>query len=1015
MKPAKQQSNPGSPDARVGANDDLNAPPEQEDFPNGVRKLSEEEIESLADDVRWAVQEESETSFDGLSPLARLSSALEGYEITRELGRGGMGVVYEARQLKLGRSVALKVLPALLGAVRPDAIARFQREAELAAQFKHTNIIGVYDFGDVDGTLFYAMELIEGRTLRSILNELRETGTIDAVIDAGSGSTVAKDDAADTTQIGGSAKSDRAYFRQVAEWIAQIADALQYAHDRGVIHRDVKPSNLLVNIDGRMMLSDFGLARSLEEATLTRSQAMIGTARYMSPEQVEETGQPIDVRADVYGLGATFYELLTFQPMFGQADDRDVLHQVMHADPVRPSRIVSTVPPDLETICLKAVEKNRSRRFATAKDFADDLRRWLLGMPIHAKRPSAFTRTVKFIRRRPAVSVAALVTLLLVAAVASLVATRRQSAAHASAAHRARGRAAIAIATDDLRAGRDPKGLAEVEAALEERPDDPNLIELRALLLGRLNRGSEVPDLLEPLLERDPDRWRSHFILAAFYMDRPHPIVDRSPWANTRKAEHHRKELERLRPDSSEARLLTALHESDHRRSIELLTSVINDNHSISDALRERRSRYGAIGDYASMLLDAERLLARSPLDSDAHAGRGQALMYLNRLDEALVGMNKAIELNNNNAVAFTSRGQLRERMRDLEGAYADLSEAIRLNEHLATAYVLRGRVLGRMGRFDGALADIDRAIALVPDAAEAYAERATWHEKLGRWEACIGDATRAIELQPNGYFAYAKRGTAFDRLGKTQRAVVDYETFVRLAPDEPQGHSILGVLYAKLEQFDKALAHMNRAIDKQALPRRYDLRANYLFRLGRFDDAIADWTRVIDSVSSRRTVLFLKRGAAYEFAGQFAEAKADYEAVATAAGPAGDYGRLAIQILCKLHDCASDTLVDDSAETSADRAEAPSWPQSLNRLMSGDTTADELLALAATDDERAEAYYYIGCKALIDGKNDVAAKAFQSCVYLKRTGILETDFARARLERLSNDTSTIPSPASVP
>jgi len=312
---------------------------------------------AMDDDLRWASRLQAETQVDINVPLARLSEHLPDYEIVGEIGRGGMGIVYKAYHPRLDRMVALKVLPALLGAVRPDAISRFRREAALAARLKHNNIIAVYDCGEIDGTLYYTMELVEGPSLRDVLQEIKETGAIDVVVGepttetsksrnvktSKEGEAVSSQPTAISqkhgdpsvpssqsairhpkpkmamTQVGSSTVADRSYYRRVATWMAEVAEALDYAHGRGVIHRDVKPSNLLLSADGRIMISDFGLARGSGVETLTATRSLMGTCRYMSPEQVDESRGPIDARTDVYALGATMYELLAFRPMFAGA------------------------------------------------------------------------------------------------------------------------------------------------------------------------------------------------------------------------------------------------------------------------------------------------------------------------------------------------------------------------------------------------------------------------------------------------------------------------------------------------------------------------------------------------------------------------------------------------------------------------------------------------------------------------------------------------------------------------
>jgi serine/threonine protein kinase len=340
------------------------------------------------------------------------------FEIVRELGRGGMGVVYEARQVSLNRKVALKVLGGGLG-LTDKAVRRFHREAEAAAKLHHTNIVPVYATGEQDGTHFYAMELINGPSLDLVIKQLRrETAgppqpTQASPSESSTPGLVATGPYVESPAAGSakgltssSLASGSGYFDTVARMIAEVADALEYAHQHGVIHRDIKPSNLLLSPDGRLSVNDFGLARMLEQPGMTMTGEFVGTPAYMSPEQIAAGRTPLDHRTDIYSLGATLYELLTLQPPF-QGERRDqVLAQIIHKEPKRPRRLDRRVPIDLETICLKALDKDPDRRYQTAGRLAEDLRRYVSRFAISARRAGPVQRLIKWARRKPGLAAA---------------------------------------------------------------------------------------------------------------------------------------------------------------------------------------------------------------------------------------------------------------------------------------------------------------------------------------------------------------------------------------------------------------------------------------------------------------------------------------------------------------------------------------------------------------------------------------------------------------------------------
>ncbi len=415
-------------------------------------------------------------------------SPLGDFQIVREVGRGGMGIVYEAFQLSLGRRVALKVLP-FAATFDPKHLQRFHNEAQAAAQLHHTNIVPVYAVGCERGVHYYAMQLIEGHSLADVIRQLRhaagrpdEDETSSRVDYSGlSGDSLRESPATETiSPMSTSLSTQRSgrrydFFRSVAGCIAQAAEALEYAHQTGIVHRDVKPANLLVDAHGRLWITDFGLAQFHADAGLTQTGDIFGTLRYMSPEQAAGKRVLLDHRTDIYSLGATLYELATLEPMFSGRNRQELLRQIINEEPRAPRLLEKGVPVDLETIILKAVGKNPSERYESAGDMAADLQRFLDDKPILAKRPSLVQRARKWSRRHPSVVVAGV--LLLIVCIAGLVVNNRMIASEqaktAQRATEAEERFQLAQqSVDEL-----------IEIAQGELADDPRLQSLRRRLL----------------------------------------------------------------------------------------------------------------------------------------------------------------------------------------------------------------------------------------------------------------------------------------------------------------------------------------------------------------------------------------------------------------------------------------------------------------------------------------------------------------------------------------------------
>jgi tetratricopeptide (TPR) repeat protein len=362
------------------------------------------------------------------------------FHVLGEVGRGGMGVVYEAEQVSLSRRVALKILP-FASALQPRQVQRFKNEALAAAHLHHANIVPVYAVGCERGVHFYAMQFIPGHTLAGVVRTLRRQFGYDTEAENSTASSEtaaagriagpAAPPAADVASLG------KAYVRSVAGLILQAAEALEYAHQCGVVHRDVKPGNLMVDHNGHVWVTDFGLAscqRPGIKAGLTAPGEMPGTLRYMSPEQALGPACGVDHRSDVYGLGATLYELLTLEPACPGETRHELILRLAAEEPRPPRRLNRAVPVDLETIVLKTLAKSPADRYLTARDLADDLRLFLEDRPIKARRPSRLERCKRWLRRRRGVAratAAAILVAVVALAVSTVVVVRQRDVAEA--------------------------------------------------------------------------------------------------------------------------------------------------------------------------------------------------------------------------------------------------------------------------------------------------------------------------------------------------------------------------------------------------------------------------------------------------------------------------------------------------------------------------------------------------------------------------------------------------------
>jgi len=388
-----RQTQPGSSKEAIGDGDRCRSPAETADKAEAIRESAQQSrdagklFDSIDDRCASGDDGATRTDFGDAVVPPRIPAVLGDFRILRPIGAGGMGAVYEAEQISLKRRVALKLLPPHLS-LSDSAVRKFRREAEAGGRQSHPGIVAVHGVGVENGIHYIAQELVEGGdTLQRRLDEVRRTG-----------------------------EPPQGYFREMAALIAATADALAHAHASGVVHRDVKPSNILLASGNHPKVTDFGLARVEKALSLSRSGEFAGTPYYMSPEQARGQRDRIDQRTDVYSLGVTLYEALTLNLPFEGDSTHEIIRKIVSHEPRDPRRLSGRVPRDLAVICLKAMEKDPSRRYENMADFSADLHRFLQGEMILARPAGPATRLWKQVKRKPGLSAASSVAVVALAA-----------------------------------------------------------------------------------------------------------------------------------------------------------------------------------------------------------------------------------------------------------------------------------------------------------------------------------------------------------------------------------------------------------------------------------------------------------------------------------------------------------------------------------------------------------------------------------------------------------------------
>jgi serine/threonine protein kinase/tetratricopeptide (TPR) repeat protein len=679
-------------------------------------------------------------------------SVLGDFELRREIGRGGMGTVFEAWQQSLQRTVAVKVLATHISS-SSAAILRFQREAQAAARLHHTHIIPIFAQGQDKGAFYYAMELIEGRSLNVIIAETRgrqvaDTATADpadtvalqltvAPVEADAESTVVIQrrtsppgisDSAVTLQSTSTVCTSDEHFTAIAEHIAAVADALDYAHQQGVIHRDIKPHNLILGKDGRMRISDFGLARVLEQPGVTMTGEMVGSPLYMPPEQILGRPGQVDPRTDIYSLGATMYEWLTLNPPYPGETREQVISKILTSEPLRLRAHNPRIPLDLETICLKSIERDRGRRYQSAAELRDDLRRFIERQPIRAKRTGVVTRTGKVILRHQVASVAT------VAAVIALL-------------------LGVAVVTKQSEVKTQTAAFEEAKAREDKILDLVSVLPFE--IGGPLRVAEAAVPMIEGVVRKDAQ--------AAGAQDTGAPAGASAAAAGTpagiaRRAT--RDFYEAVAPpdqpppptgESDQVAVLLGqakdLWNTDPNAGLAIATACLAARADDYEALQLETALHGRLGRYDKMLEDARGLLRIRPQEVSAQVWQALAHVLLGEGELALSALSQIQESGNPHSWIPALRGLALAGLERAVEAASVFDDALEADPDLIVALLGRACAKASLGNLVGAVTDLSRVIKLEPANADALAVRGDYYLGLEDYEAAEQDYEQAMNI----------------------------------------------------------------------------------------------------------------------------------------------------------------------------------------------------------------------------------------------------------------------------
>ncbi|MHB1426446.1 MAG: protein kinase domain-containing protein [Gemmataceae bacterium] len=932
--------------------------------------------------IREGSSEGDEDSFvldeDSCDISAEKQHVVANYEILGVLGRGAAGVVYKARQIGLKRLCALKMLLAGIHA-SPRELLRFSTEAEAVARFHHPNIVQVYEVGKQDGLPYFSLEYVEGGSLAQ--------------------------------KIAGKPLPAR----EAAQLLEMLARAMQYAHEQHILHRDLKPANILITINGIPKITDFGLAKRLEEneeSSKTRTGTLMGTPSYMAPEQAEGRTRDIGPLSDQYALGAILYEMLTGRPPFLGATLLDTLHQVRTHEPVSPSRLLPKVPRDLEIICLKCLQKEPAKRYANAGELADDLKRFLVGEPIRARPVSAPERMWRWCRRNPrtaALSAAVLLLLALLAVSGGVLTLHLLNESHAIAHVRSQTNDQLNSARDAMVGGdfrraklmlQWPDPLLESEPALEAQRANWHDLKNQVEIFGQFKT------LLDQARFAYIYGSRGHKEKSREYLKKLWKLYDYDAIAQGKELTAcglpplNPEQQQLFKEDVFDVFLLAALTESDltllaghdQRRQIaqqaiewlERAEKILPGTRTVRAHLAGFHERLGHQQQHEAYL---SRAISTEPtfgidrywhgyaehVRGDGARERGNPVEANQHYRKEIAEYAALLRMHPDHfwgyfhwAVAKVNLGEVN--LGDLQDALIGFTNCIRLQPDSPWPYNNRGTVHLRLKQYDLAVRDYSDALALDPKYVKARIDRALAYLEQGKLNDALKDCDDALEQDSRNVSAYSRRAECYRRLKQYEKAVADYTRLLELEDDKVEVYLKRASVYREMKRLDDALGDYDRVVSREPKNTGHYLeRATVYKEMKRLDDALGDYDRVL-TLEPKNVWARYMRAQLHVQRGEYPKAVEDYTALIALRPDAGEpYRERAIVYLLHLREF--DAAVEDWQQV------VKIWPGKAEAYR---CLAEIYLGRRQYDRARAE----VG-KALAREANNVDARCDEAQIYL--------------------------------
>lgn len=794
------------------------------------------------------------------------------YQIEKKLGQGGMGVVYLALDTESNQRVALKIM-LLKGDV---AIERFNREARAASKLQHSNIIRVYEVGKIDKYHYLTMDYIDGVSL---------------------------------DQIVGRNKKELSHDR-AAEIIRDIALALHYAHSQGIVHRDIKPSNILLDSAGNAYLTDFGLAKETTESerSLTVTGTIMGTPDYMSPEQAKGDKHKIDRRSDVFSLGSTLYFALTGVSPFKGKELYQTLIQVVNKAPIPPRKLVQTISPDIEAICLKCLEKKHEDRYQTAETMAVDLDKYLKNERVSAKAGGTWTGIYK--KNKTAVTAAIVsAAVLIIIGIIILVSSSIRTSQAISDYHlkglnsferekyeEARDiyKNILALVPDDAKA---KEMLNKCDTAIKKRGEKASLVQkTEAEAKEKEKRAQEIRNKAKEVL--------GGALLASTPDDKIRIAADAI-------------KIDGSFGDAYQVMGYAYKEKRNYKMAVECFTKAIESSPDLESSYYERGYITAFIDKKpAEAKVDMEKVVKGDPNSHLAWFAKAVIALTEANYDKTIDCFTKALREKPNYAEAHYALGYVYQEKDDICNAIEKYLEAVKYKSDFVEAYFALARAYGNGKDWDNAVTNYSRVITFIPDHLEAHLLRGDAYYNKKEIEKAIQDYSRVIELSPNNEEGYKKRVRVYMDKGDAESAFDDFNRLIEINPGSRDIYVFRGDIYCERHEFDLAIADFNKALelkpddaavyckigdiynkkgdinqsieayskaintDPDSLSA-YAIRGSLYYKQDKMDLAIKDFDKAVD-LNKDDAETYNMRGNAYLKKGELEKALSDYSAAIT-------------------------------------------------------------------------------------------------------------------------------------